>query len=112
MKTYNKLVRDNIPAVIEASGKIAHYRKLDDDREYHEALTDKLIEEANEVKKVNSKARLREEIGDVMSVIYALLRLHDIDEDDVIDSANKKAEDKGWFLNRYFLESVEEKKSK
>lgn len=110
MKIYNKLVRDNIPAAIEGSGKIAHYRTLDDDGEYEQALLDKLIEEANEVKSAVKRNHLIEEIGDVMSVIYALLRLRDIDEDEVIDSANKKAEDKGWFLGRYFLEAVENKK--
>lgn len=109
MKYYNKLVRDNIPAAIEASGKIAHYRKLDDDKEYEQALLNKLIEEANEVKSAVKRDHFIEEIGDVMSVIYALLRLRGIDEDEVIDSTNKKADDKGWFLGRYFLESVENK---
>lgn len=38
---YQKLVRDNIPAIIEKSGETCVTRKLSD-KEYEDALTNKL----------------------------------------------------------------------
>ena len=109
VKVYNKLVRDNIPSIIEESGKIAHYRTLDDDGEYRAALMKKLIEEANEVTKAVKRDHLIEEIGDVMTVLATILDFHGIDLDDVINNVDEKAEEKGTFINRCFLETVEKK---
>ena len=46
MKIYNKLVRDKIIDIIEADGRIAKYRILDDN-EYRQELNKKLQEELN-----------------------------------------------------------------
>lgn len=50
MTTYNKLVRDKIPEICVANGDIPVIRYLEDDDAYLSALTDKLGEEAAEVK--------------------------------------------------------------
>lgn len=47
MKIYNKLVRDKITDIIEADGRIAKYRILDDN-EYRQELNKKLQEEVRE----------------------------------------------------------------
>ena len=44
-----KLVRDRIPAIIEASGRVATVRVLGDE-DYDVALFDKLIEEVDELR--------------------------------------------------------------
>jgi len=107
----NKLVRDRIPTIIEEKGKIANCRLLDD-KEYEQALLDKLIEESNEVKKAVKRDEVIEELGDVMTVIMHIARIHDIVLDDIVDAANEKAEEKGVFLGRCFLESIESKEKK
>ena len=48
MKQYNKLVRDKIPAIINASGSVAHTKILNNDDDYLKALKNKLVEEALE----------------------------------------------------------------
>ena len=46
-KTYNKLVRDNIPNIIDSQkGRKANWRILDNEQ-YLQELNKKLIEEAN-----------------------------------------------------------------
>ena len=47
MKVYNKLVRDKITDIIEADGRIAKYRILDNN-EYRQQLNSKLQEEVKE----------------------------------------------------------------
>lgn len=45
---YQKLVRDNIPAIIEKNGETCVTRKLTD-KEYEDALAEKLQEEVKEL---------------------------------------------------------------
>lgn len=47
-ETYNKLVRDKVPKIIEKSGNRCHTIVLAD-QNYQQALRQKLIEEATEV---------------------------------------------------------------
>ena len=46
-KTYNKLIRDRIPAIIDAAGKTYAVEVLSD-AAYQQALAAKLVEEAKE----------------------------------------------------------------
>ena len=64
---YNKLVRDKIPAIIDAQGKKANIRILNDE-EYRRALETKLDEEVSEY----HKDRNLEELADILEVVYAL----------------------------------------
>ena len=47
MKVYRKLVRDKIPEIIEADGKVPVTKKLDD-AEFRKELNKKLLEEVRE----------------------------------------------------------------
>lgn len=71
-----KLVRDNIPAIIEKNGETCVTRKLTD-KEYETALAEKLQEEVAELleaytAKKRSAMDCTEEIADVMEVLYAM----------------------------------------
>ena len=71
--TYNKLVRDKIPEEIDSEiGRKCKYRILDDE-EYLKELNRKVIEEANDFIEENSI----EELGDLMEVINAIMKLKD-----------------------------------
>lgn len=104
---YNKLVRDNIPQIIEESGKKANYRVLSVE-EFKKALKEKLVEEANELLRAETKEEMVAELGDVFEVIVALIHEYQIPDLLISHTQHTKLNQKGGFDKRYFLESVEE----
>lgn len=100
---YNKLVRNNIPEIIEKSGKKANCRTLSRE-EFHEALKTKLVEEANELLNAKTPGEEIEELADIYEVLMFLMA----DKEVVMKAAFEKRMTKGWFTKRIFLESVEE----
>lgn len=103
MTTHRKLVRDKIPQIIENSGKTCRTRVLSDD-EYITALDMKLREELNEYLADGSM----EELADLLEVMMAAAeaRGHTFDEVEAI--RRDKAEKRGSFHDRIWLESVTE----
>lgn len=99
---HNKLVRDRIPEIIEASGKKCTTRILDD-AAYIAALDAKLTEELAEYHADGSM----EELADLLEVMMAVAvaRGHDFAEVEAL--RQRKAEQRGGFLQRIWLESVE-----
>ena len=98
---HNKLVRDRIPQIIIQSGKTCITRTLSDD-EYLSALDAKLREELNEDLADGSM----EELADLLEVMMAAAeaRGHTFAEVEVI--RRTKAEKRGGFRERIWLESV------
>lgn len=105
--TYNKLVRDNIPNIIEKSGKTCKICVLDEES-YKEALKQKLIEEANEVASSVTESDLISEIGDVLELIDALKKVYHLSDDEIEMRKGKKAQSNGRFDKRLMLEYVDE----
>lgn len=101
---YNKLVRDKIPENIASNpGRQAKYRILNDD-EYLIELNKKVLEEANEFIENNSI----EELGDLMEVLEAIMKIKKIKMVDVRKKMKDKVAQKGAFEKRIFLEYVDE----
>lgn len=98
---HNKLVRDRIPEIIEDSGKTCVTRLLPQG-EYLAALDAKLTEELAEYQADKSM----EELADLLEVMMAVAeaRGHSFAEVEAIRRA--KAEKRGGFRERIFLESV------
>lgn len=104
--TYNKLVRDLIPENIDNEpGRKSKYRILDD-KEYLIELNKKVIEEANEFIENNSI----EELGDLMEVINAIMKIKNYKIENVYKAMKSKEEKKGAFKNKVYLEYVDEEK--
>ena len=103
-RVYNKLVRDNIPEIIESKGEKPIISILDDQR-YKEELEKKLYEEYNEVIEASGLDRI-EELADMIEVIKSLAKLENKTLDEVIEIANKKSEKRGAFDKKIFLEKV------
>lgn len=104
--TYNKLVRDKIPENIDSEpGRKSKYKILDD-KEYLIELNKKILEEANEFIEENTI----EELGDLMEVINAIMKLKGYKMEDVYKVMKEKADKKGAFNNRIYLEYVDEEK--
>ncbi len=100
---YNKLVRDRIPEIIEASGKCCVCSTLSDE-EYLAKLDEKLNEELAEYQESKSM----EELADLLEVIRAVAaaRGSSIEEVEVI--RRKKAAKRGRFEKRILLTEVQE----
>ena len=104
--TYNKLVRDKIPENINSEpGRKSKYRILND-KEYLNELNKKVIEEANEFIEENSI----EELGDLMEVINAIMQFKNYKTEELYKVMKEKADKKGAFNNKIYLEYVDEEK--
>lgn len=102
MKIYKKLVRDKIPDIIAANGEEPVTRILTQD-EYFTELIKKLKEEVAEFEADPSA----EELADIKEVMTALRIAMNINAGELEDVRRKKANDRGRFKKRIFLESVE-----
>lgn len=100
---YNKLVRDRIPEIIEASGKTCKTAVLND-AEYLRMLDAKLDEELAEYHKDQNV----EELADLLEVIYAVAIARDYTIEELEQVREQKATKRGAFQNRILLTEVEE----
>lgn len=71
MPIYNKLIRNKIPQIIKANGKIPTTRILNED-EYIEELCNKTQEELTEYLEATAKEHKLEELSDLLELINAL----------------------------------------
>lgn len=105
MKTYNKLVRDKIPDIINSKNEVAIIRKLNDE-EYFNELNKKLKEEVNEYLEDYSV----EELADIVEVIYGILNSKNVSIEEFEIIRLNKVNKKGAFDKKIFLERVIEDK--
>lgn len=97
---YRKLVRDKIPEIILAEGSSLQTKTLHNNSMIF-YLTDKLVEEANELFDTKTYGDMIEEIADVMSVIARLLDF--VDYNDVHRVMTEKYATKGGFNDNILL---------
>jgi predicted house-cleaning noncanonical NTP pyrophosphatase (MazG superfamily) len=98
-----KLVRDNIPNIIEKNGETPVIRILEDD-EYKKELYKKLLEETNEVIQSETQEEMQEELADVIEVLRSIAELNNKKLEDMIEIANEKKQKRGGFQKRIYLE--------
>ncbi len=99
--TYNKLVRDRIPEIIEASGKKCSVEVLSDD-EYLKMVDAKLDEELAEYHKDQNI----EELADLLEVLYAATKARGYSLEELESVRAKKAEKRGVFEKKILLKEV------
>ena len=103
-KLYNKLVRDRIPEIIEASGKTCVTEILSDE-DYLRMVDAKLDEELAEYHKDQNI----EELADLMEVIYAAAKAQGYSTGQLDEIRVKKREERGGFDKRILLIETETK---
>jgi predicted house-cleaning noncanonical NTP pyrophosphatase (MazG superfamily) len=103
--TYNKLIRDRIPEIIQADGHRAVTRVLGT-QAYRSALVAKLVEEGQEAQTA-SPDDLPGELADLFEVLQALLPTLAMTWPDLVALAATKRAQRGGFTRRLFLEYVE-----
>lgn len=99
--TYNKLVRDMIPEIIEASGKKVVYDTLNDE-DYLKLLKQKLVEELNEFLESGDVA----ELADMGEVMHALLEYKGVSIETFQRIRLEKLEKRGGFKKKIMLKEV------
>ena len=102
-KTYNKLVRDNIPAIIEATGAVCETEILSD-TDYLRLLDAKLDEELAEYHQDQNI----EELADLMEVIYACAKARGYTVAELEAVRAEKAAKRGGFDRKVLLKTVTE----
>ncbi|MCI9287616.1 MAG: nucleoside triphosphate pyrophosphohydrolase [Clostridia bacterium] len=102
MKVYNKLVRDRIPEIIKSEGRNVKIKILNDE-EYRCELNKKLQEEVKEYIEDNNI----EELADIVEVIYGILNSMDVSIEEFEKVRKDKAEKRGAFKEKIFLEEAE-----
>ena len=102
MKIYNKLVRDNIPQIIEKSGKRCKTRVLSGD-EYFARLNEKLGEEFDEYMQSGEV----EELADIVEVALALAAAKGVTAEQFNAIRAQKALKNGAFTQNLLLEWVD-----
>ena len=100
---HNKLVRDRIPEIIEASGKTC-VTKILSDEEYLNMLDTKLDEELAEYHQDQNV----EELADLLEVIYAAAVARGYTLEQLEEVRANKAEKRGGFQKKIFLVEVQE----
>lgn len=105
MKIYNKLVRDNIPEIIKASGKDCEISILND-KQYTKEIKNKIVEEANELNEANTKEEMIEELADLFELLDYLLINEEIDLLKVKKKRIQKNMVNGGFDEKLYLLNV------
>ena len=100
--TYNKLIRDKIPEMIEQNGGKAVIRQLSHE-EFVRFLEMKLDEEVGEY----HSDKTVEELADILEVVYALAAVNGFSQEGLNAVYQRKHCDRGGFEKRYFLISSE-----
>ncbi len=100
---YNKLIRDNIPAKIQAKAEQCEVRQISDIQELQQELLKKVREEAESVSSARTKEEFLEEYCDLKVVLDELLRQLDITDEEFVTAQQHNLKKKGGYKKAYFL---------
>ena len=101
MKSYSKLVRDRIPEIIEARGKICIWEELSDSA-YLDGLAKKLNEELAEYQESKSL----EELADLLEVMQAVVKVRGRTWETLEQVRKDKAAQRGGFERTFLLDEA------
>ena len=108
-KEYNKLIRDNIPEMINKNhpGKDVVFFQHPDNRDYGIELINKMNEELSEYLESTEEQEKMEELSDVLEVFMTILDFNGFTFQDIETLRINKKENRGGFDKRLFLIKVE-----
>lgn len=101
MPTYNKLIRNKIPQIIKTNGKTPTTRILP-----IKEICKKTQEELIEYLEATTKEDKLEELSDLLELINALAEYEGTTLGEIDKIRRKKAEERGGFQNRIFLQDI------
>ncbi len=107
-KTYNKLIRDNIPEIIKNAGKTCVTEEMSDDL-YDKKLCEKFFEEMQEfLQEFNAQddEKAIAELADITEVVLAIVDFIGVDRKSFEKIRKTKADKNGAFEKRLLLKEV------
>lgn len=107
MSTYNKLVRDRIPEMLNQAGNKFKVETLNQDRFILE-LRKKLKEEVMEYQEAATDEEALEELADLLEVIHSLASIHQSTFEELEQIRKDKTAERGGFEEKVFLLEVED----
>ncbi len=93
-----KLVREKVIEIMKSEGVSPEFIILEDE-EYKAELNKKLLEEVNEYLKDETV----EDLGDIVEVVLAILKINRLNLGDLMEVIDEKREEKGGFEKKIFL---------
>jgi predicted house-cleaning noncanonical NTP pyrophosphatase (MazG superfamily) len=102
----DSLVREKMPSRIKKLGGRVQLRRLDSET-YPQYLKLKLKEEVEEVCNAETPKDIKEEIADVLEVIYTLAKSYGLQLDHIEQTRLQKRKERGGFNKGIFAEYVE-----
>ena len=102
--SYNKLVRDKIPKIIESNEGRSCKTRILNDEEYLEELNKKIQEELNEYLESGEV----EELADLEEVLRAILDSKGVSYEEFEEIRQEKVNKRGAFKERIYLEGMED----
>jgi predicted house-cleaning noncanonical NTP pyrophosphatase (MazG superfamily) len=103
----DKLGRDKGPELFEANNSVLKYHILKDNDEFLDAVTQKIVEELEEVFESDSRENLIEELADLEEVLASFKELIEVKQEEIDKVRKEKREKKGAFEKRIYCEYVE-----
>lgn len=105
MTQLNKLVRNKVPSLVTKDGG-SYTLKLLSPLEHQHEITKKLHEEIQEYDEAQSKEVALEELVDIVELIHAALKLHDVSIEDFEKMRLHKKKIKGGFDQGIYLHEI------
>ena len=106
-KTYNKLIRDKIPEIIQKDNATPKVSILDDEQ-FSSALKEKLIEEAKELQEAKTQEEILNELSDVLQLVESIASNNKLTIEEIKNQKEAKKIKRGGFEKKLFLEYVDE----
>lgn len=103
----DKLGRDKIEEEFKKNGSVLKYHTLDSNEEYLDAITQKIVEELEEIFEAQTREDVIEEIADFEEVFATFKNLIEVKQSEIDAVRTKKREKKGGFTKRIYCEYVE-----
>lgn len=107
MPVYNKLVRDKIPQIIEASGKTCTTRNLAP-REHLGEIKNKMQEEVLEFQQAANEKDAIEELADILELVHSALDVYGVSYEELEAVRQQKKDKRGGFAEGVYLIEVED----
>ena len=101
-KVFNKLIRDRIPEIIIAAGEAPKIRKLGKE-EFRFELKRKVLEEAKEMERAESKKDILNEIVDIQELLDWLAKEFKMNRQQIKKLQTEKNKKRGSFKKQLFL---------
>lgn len=105
MKPLNKLVRDKVPSLVTKDGG-SYTLQLLSPLEHQTEISKKLTEEIQEYSEAPTKEKALEELVDIVELVQAAIKLHDVTAEDFEAMRLAKKKLKGGFEKGIYLNTI------